>query len=95
MAPEITDGTELRIRVGNQTLRIRELTPRSPSDFVTTTSGGLRQDQGVLSKNSSAGIAEDAFYTGKSRVTSVAPGANLFIQSSADKPVVVVQLEDN
>ncbi len=95
MAPKLSIGTELRVRVSNkQSLLIRELHPQTAADFVTTTTGGLRQDQGVLSRNSSAVIAESAFYVGASRIKSVAPGSNLFIKNSAAQPVVVVQLED-
>lgn len=96
MAPQITDGTEIRIRVGKgQTLRIRGLVPKTNSDFVSTSTVGLRQDQGVLSKNSAAGISVSAFYVGASRVKSVGAGSNLFIKDSGHQAVVVVQLEDD
>lgn len=96
MPPLESTEIELRFRINNkQTLRVRELTPRTRSNsFIATTTGGLRKDQGVLSTNSSAGIAENQFYTGASVVRSVAPGTNLYIHNSRNKRVVVVQLED-
>ena len=94
MAPQITDGSELRFRVNNkQTLLVRELTPRTDVDFIVTTVGGLEQDQGALSTNSSAGVSSNAFYTGQPVIRGVAPGTNLFIRGSSHRPVVVVQLE--
>lgn len=95
MAPKITDETEVRFNTGSgEPLLVRELTPRIQSDFVVTTAGGSRQDQGALSRNSSAGIAEDEFYVGLSRVKGAAPGSNLYVRNSVGKAVVVVQLED-
>lgn len=94
MAPQISNGTELRFKVDNKhTLRVRELSPQTDNDFVTTTSGGLRQDQGVMSTKSSVGIAEDQFYTGVSRVKGAAPGSNLFVKNAGGTKAVVVQLE--
>lgn len=95
MPPQITPNIEVRFRVNNkQTLLVRELTPKTNSDFIASTSGGLRKDQGVLSINSNAGICENAFYTGLSRIKGAAPGANIFIKNSMDQTVVLVQLED-
>lgn len=96
MPPQITPNIELRFQLSNkQTLLVRELTPKTSSDFVAATSGGLRKDQGLLSSNSNAGIAESSFYTGLSRIKGMAPGANIHIQNSMDHPVVIVQLEDS
>lgn len=96
MAPQINADCELRFQVSNrQTLLVRELTPKSNADFIASTSGGLRQDQGVLSVNSSAGIAENAFYTGLSRIKGMAPGGNVHILGSRGQKVMLVQLEDN
>jgi hypothetical protein len=96
VAPKISDGTEVRIQVSNRlTLRVRELYPVTDNDFVSTTAGGLRQDQGVLATKSTVGIAESEFYTGVSRVKGAAPGSNLYVKNAAGTRAIVVQLEDN
>ena len=96
MPPLENTDIELRFRVNNkQTLLVRELLPRTKGNSYVTTSGGLRKDQGVLSTNSNAGIAVDAFYAGASVVRSVAPSASLYVHNSRNKRVLVVQLEDN
>jgi hypothetical protein len=97
MAPPLeSTEIELRFRVNSkQTLLVRELTPRSSSDsFVATSVGGQNKDQGILSTNSSAGIAVDDFYAGASVVRSVGAGANLYLKNTQNRRVVVVQLED-
>lgn len=95
MAPLEPAEIELRFSINRRhTLLVRELTPRTKSNSFVTTSSGSRKDQGVLSANSSAGIAVSQFYTGTSIVRSVAPSANLYIHGSQDKRVIVVQLED-
>ena len=96
MAPQISDGTEVRFKVTNKlTLRVRELYPVTDNDFVTTTTGGLRKDQGVLATKSTVGIAEDQFYTGVSRVKGAAPGSSLFVKNAGGTRAIVVQLEDD
>jgi len=95
MPPLEMTEIELRFRINNkQTLLVRELTPRTKDNSFVTTSGGLRKDHGVLSTNSSAGIAVDRFYTGASVVRDVAPSSSLYIHNSREKRVTVVQLED-
>ena len=95
MAPLLTDGKELRLSIDRKrhTLLVRELHPKTASDFVTSSSG-VRQDQGVMSTNSSAGIASDAFYVGQPTITGQRPAQSVYIQNSAHKRVTLVQLED-
>lgn len=94
MAPKISETLELRFDIGkSQSLLVREVTPRTNSDFLVT-QGGVKKDQGFLSQSSSGGIAEDQFYVGKSRVKDFQLGNNLFVQNSKDKRAVVVQLVD-
>jgi hypothetical protein len=93
--PEIKNVKEVRFRVSNkQSLRVREFTPPTNSDFVPTESG-LRTDVGFLSAQASsgAGIAENAFYTGASVVRSFPMGSNLQVLSNSGKRTVVVNLE--
>ncbi len=94
MAPKITDGTELRFEVDNKhALLVRSLVPKTDADFVVSTSGGQKQDQGALSRNTNGGIAENEFYVATSRLADVDPGANVYVRSSKGQPVIVVQLE--
>lgn len=94
MAPKITDGTEVRFSIDNkQNMLVRSLTPKTNSDFVTSTAGGAAQDQGVLSKNSNAGVAIDGFYTGAAKVKDVPASTSVFVRNSVGQPVVLVQLE--
>ncbi len=95
MAPVITDGTEIRFEVSaKQVLRVRSLVPKSNSDFVTSSSGGTNEDQGVMSSNTSARISEQEFYVERTKLKSFGPGGSVFIKSSVGKPVVLVQLEN-
>lgn len=95
MPPKLSDGSEQRLSVDRKrhTLLVRELHPKTASDFVVS-SAGVRQDQGVMSTNSSAGIAESEFYAGKATITGARPSQNVYIQNSAHKRVILVQLED-
>lgn len=94
MAPKVTDGSEIRFSIDNkQNMLVRTLMPKTNSDFVVTTAGGLNQDQGIMSQNTSARISEDEFYVSRTQVKSAGPGTDLFIKDSAHQRVVVVQLE--
>lgn len=90
--------TELRFRVNQkQSLRLREFEPTNAVSrfYVFTSNGGLKQDQGVLSRNSSARISSSMFYTGAKRIKSMAPGATVYLTSSSRKRMFLVQLEDD
>lgn len=95
MAPLLTDGKEIRFNVDRRrhTLLARELHPKTKTDFVTS-SPGVRRDQGVMSTNSSAGIASDAFYVGQPTITGHPGSSSVYIQASAHRRVLLVQLED-
>jgi len=94
MAPKITDGSEIRFEIDSRhNLLVRSLTPKTNSDFVTSTAGGATQDQGILSANTSAGLAISAFYTGAAKVKSVPASTSVFVRNAAGTPVVVVQIE--
>ncbi len=92
--PVITDGKEIRFDINpKQVLLVRSLTPKTPLDFVASSSGGHNQDQGILSQNTSARITESEFYVSRTKIKSFGPGGNVFIKASEGKPVVLVQLE--
>ncbi len=101
--PEITDILELRFKIpgSRQSLRVRQVTPRSAnSDFIATQAAissnpSVRKDLGMLSGNSSAGIAESKFYTGKALLPNYPVGQDLYILNSANKVVTIVELDDN
>jgi len=97
MSPKITDGTTVRLTIDRHrhTLLVRMLTPRDArADFVVSSATGGDRDQGLMSTNSSAGVARSKFYVGQPTVTGMAASSNVYIKDSKDRPVVLVQLED-
>lgn len=101
MAPEITVLKELRFKVpgSRETLRVRQGTPNSAGDFVSTgpatpTDANSRKDMGVVSSNSAARVGASPFYVASNVVHSFPVGSNLFVNNSSGKTVTIVELEN-
>jgi hypothetical protein len=95
MAPQLTDGKEVRFNVDRRrhTLLVRELHPKTKADFVVS-SATSRQDQGSFTSVSGAGIAVDEFYVAQQMITGHAASANLWVLNTPNVSAIVAQFED-
>jgi len=94
MSPPYKDHASKVLDLGFKGLKIvvRQVTPGSANDFITTDGSGNRTVSGFFN-NAAGRLAVDAFYTGSASRVNITLGSDLYVKNNAGVLTTIVHLK--